>query len=192
MSEAPLIRPHPFVKYPLKRLMFITIKDNTQKSKWTSIGKVNDWIRRYSTTYYIVRGTQGGSHFHLLAGVKPNVTFRFQKGIHFYVKDLASKSVYSREDAEQARAGRDLAEYIRDEKFTYCAYDLEVEQQNCLKQLCAEIRLYFKRKRDKIKRVEYKDSKHKKIQCVLDYLQKNLDEEREDQIDQYKDYINNT
>lgn len=92
--------------YPLSRLFFITIKDN--RDKW-KIGKVNDWIRKCSKCYYIVKGTKDGTHFHAVVGMEPNAKIKPQKGIHLNVSTLENDSttfifpsVTEREDERKA------------------------------------------------------------------------------------------
>uniref|UniRef100_UPI004047D844 hypothetical protein n=1 Tax=Polynucleobacter sp. TaxID=2029855 RepID=UPI004047D844 len=174
-----------------KRLLFITVKDNTQKSKWISIGKINDWIRRYSTTYTIVRGTEGGSHFHMLAGVKPNSDLKCQKGIHFHIKNLLTDKIpYTRDDEQYRRDAEDLKLHILDDRITLTQYQLTLEQQHQLSQICKSVLKHFKTKTDKIKTADKKTKKQKDIQSVLDYLTKNLNEPRDGEVELYRDYIN--
>lgn len=190
-NGSPLSIPTPFLKYPRKRLLFITVKDNTQKSKWTSIGKINDWIRRYSTTYTIVRGTEGGSHFHMLAGIKPNSDLKCQKGIHFYIKNLLKDNIpYTREDEQFRREAEDHKLRILDDRITLTQHQLTLDQQLQLSIICESVLKHFQKKRNKIKNADSKTKKQEDIQSVLNYLYKNLTEPRENDIENYIDYIN--
>lgn len=192
MTEGPISIPIPFLKYPLKRLFFITIKDNTQKSRWCSIGKINDWIRRYSTTYNIVRGTQGGTHFHILAGTRADArAFRFQKGIHFDVRCLAgnSRSGFTHEALGWMLEGQDLSAEIMSNNVDNYQCEITPHQQDLLKIICDSIRKLRKKKKDKETRETRKTAKEKTIQRLLDYLRKNVLEPREDEPYMFHDYM---
>lgn len=193
-----LFNPKAFKSYPRSRLFFITIKDNSNnsQSKWKSIGKINDWIRKYSTTYLIVKGTNGGPHFHLLAGTKlsePN--FRCQKGIHFHIKNLSltKPSSYSFEDAFESFQSKKFSESIQDSIADRHQRALTQDQRHCLLLICYAIRDRFhkqkRRIRDKAARVLSLDKKTKSIISVLDYLHQNLLEPRSHSPYVYEDYI---
>lgn len=196
MTEGPLSTTtvtNSFMKYPLKRLFFITIKDNSKKTKWMKIGKVNDWIRRYSTTYYIVRGTEGGTHFHLLAGIKPNHQPKPQKGIHFHFKSLGTKTEFDPVIDQMNREGRDQHIAEVEDNFEHLTQAvLTPVQQTQMQAICAAIHAYFKKVKQRSKRHANKTKKENTIISVLSYLDKNLNEPREDECMQYVDYINNT
>lgn len=179
-----------FSKFPLKRLLFITVRDNTQKSKWIRIGKINDWIRRYSDCYYIVRGTEGGIHFHMLAGIRVGAILRFPKGIHFCVRLLGKKPQWDPDLARMDREARDFSTMIREETFEALSEQcLEPWQQESLQEICNAIHAHFRRQRARTKRAVAKNRKEQEISRVLNYLQKNLDEPREDLVAEYTDYI---
>lgn len=194
MTEGPLsilsITPSTYTRYPRKRLVFITIKDNSQKTRWVQIGKINDWIRKYSTTYAIVRGTENGTHFHILAGLKDDKPMRFQKGIHFHVKYLTKKTgSFTRDDQQWALEGKDMADSIRAKNIIHTQYNLTDDQQMALQGICDEIRKINDRKVARASRVKSLTRKEKDIQDVIDYLHKNLNEPREGDTRVYHDYI---
>lgn len=77
--------------HKLPRLLFITVRG---PDRWQKIGKVNDFIRRKSSNYFIVREKdkrKDGYHFHALVSqekdIKPNW---FRKGIHVHIKPVVS------------------------------------------------------------------------------------------------------
>lgn len=70
-----------FLKLPIGKLVFITIKDNSQRSVWCKIDKVRKWLSKFSDHYFIVRGRVNGFHFHVLA-LKKHTNIRLFKGIH--------------------------------------------------------------------------------------------------------------
>lgn len=174
-------------KYPLKRLFFITIRCPTQKSRWIKIGKVNDWIRRYSKTYFIVKGIEGGVHFHLLAGIEKKKVLKPQKGIHFYIKPLASKSEISvdyKQLEEDTRKARYMAASKRDELMLSASIDC----QCVVSQISAMIKSYWLRQRAKASSARRKAQVVDAIDSVINYLYKNLSENGDDPTI-YEDYI---
>lgn len=181
-------------QYPITRIAFITIKDNTQKTKWTTIGKINDWIRRYSSCYYIVRGTQGGIHFHLLAGIEKDRTPVPQKGIHFVIKYLHTKPDFSPEDIQWARDEENVMYYnlldtIEEETSEFL---LPGQQEEIARNIVEKrIELMKLRAKDRAQRAneENRTKKDVNVDNVLYYLLKNLNEERENPVTEYVDYI---
>lgn len=152
------------------------------------IGKVNDWIRRYSTKYVIVKGTTGGVHFHLLAGLKPNINLTTRKGIHFDIKYLDKVERIAFDAAEHYNSVQHAA-VIREERLEDLALDLTAQQIALLQQVTESIRQYWSRKRQNRKAKEARTKKIGSIERVLRYLQKNLDEPRDDDSREYNDYI---
>lgn len=195
MTEGPLkvsVVGKIFEKYPKSRVVFITIKDNTADpiSKWKKIGKINDWIRRYAEKYAIVRGMNNGIHFHLIAGLKTNTTLRVQKGIHFDIQYLNKKEPNPiPSDWNEIAQGADLSEYIIQEKFEFLSYSLAIWQQELLKKLCISVRKYHANKRTKVQNQVRKKQNRTAIDRILNYMIKNLDEPRENNIEKYLDYI---
>lgn len=172
-------------KFGLTKLYFITIKDNTQASKWTLIGKVNDWIRRYSTTYMIVRGMEGGKHFHLLAYIPERPTFRPAKGIHFHITTLG--------DARTPMTMEDVENIDKSKHFSAVRQLKQVKKLNipiqCLI-MASAITTYFKQLKDRAKRLEHKTKKQTEIQRVVDYLEQNYNENsKEDNYAKYRTLI---
>lgn len=178
-------------KTPRKRIAFITIKDNRPApSKWHTIGKVNDWIRRYSKCYYIVRGMTNGIHFHLIAALDKDVdTLRYQKGIHIHVKTLSTNQIFSREDADEIRESRDRREAYVAYSTDHQQSDLTTDQQTVLKCICDAVRRHFRLKTDKVNRNTALSNKQRDINFVMDYLAKNLEEPRDDDVMEYIDWI---
>lgn len=174
-------------RFPFSRLAFITIKDNANKWK---IGKVNDWIKRYSSIYYIVKGTHGGDHYHLIAGMDQNINVRPSKGIHFHIKYLndetKSVDIPDIEDRKDIDAMKRLAHI---DNMT-SIIKLQIPHQ-CVA-ISNMIMAYFRKvKRDSI-RTKTSDMKSRKIVSVLDYLYQNLNEPRSSELyrrDKYLDYI---
>lgn len=73
------------------KVRFATIKDNSSKTQFEKIDKVKTWVRRYSKTYWIMRGANNGTHWHIimiLKDVKKKITPI--KGVHFNIKSVKS------------------------------------------------------------------------------------------------------
>lgn len=190
-SEATLnsIPTNVFVKklkaYPLGRILFITIRDPKQSERWCKIGKANDWIRRYSTCYFIVKGTNGGTHFHMLAGIEKNRKPIPVKGIHFHIVDLKRKQeTLTIPDIQEVERGKFIAETIRNKQIIRMEIPF-----TCLK-IAQMIKSYFLKKRNKEKADERKAKKQDDITRIIDYLFTNLNEPRlSDTRDLFLDYI---
>lgn len=173
-------------EYPLSRILFITIKDNKQKWK---IGKVNDWIRRYSDVYHIVKGTENGEHYHLIAGIKPNKNVVPVKGIHFHICNLQNSHIMIYPDKQDSEDKRKRL-YFRHQQFLTQTVDLLDESQNTIWKIKLMIEKYFRSMKNKQKKERKLSDKEKRICNVKDYLNKNLFEPREDDIlYRYVDYI---
>jgi hypothetical protein len=162
--------------YPFSRLAFITIRDGTQSSKWCEISKIRSWIRRYSKDYIIVKGIVGGIHFHLLAGISRNCTLKPQKGIHFHIKYLNDKVGEIYYDTPEDVQDKLKILHYRSLRFEDLTRSVGIEQQSIISRINAMILRYWRLIKDKEKRNLAKDKKSAKITSVIDYLQKNLDE----------------
>lgn len=178
-------------KFPQKRLIFVTIKDNSQKTKWIKIGKVNDWIRRYSKTYFIVKGTNGGIHFHLIAGIESNKTVKPQKGIHFHIRNIGIvKSLLTGEEIVELSTSARQSAYYKSEKFEELTSDVDIECQCIISQITAMIKSHWHkvslRSKTKLRKLKVSDN----VDRAINYLLKNLEEPREDDdLTKYCDYI---
>lgn len=179
-----------FMRYPQKRLCFFTIKDNTHLTKWDKIGKINDWIRRYSNCYVVVRGMEGGTHFHGLAGIEPNRTPRFQKGIHMDIRYVNDPRTVILPDYKEMAQSADLRNHIIDTKFEeQSGTQLEPAQQECLRMICTAVKAYWNRLKIRRQVAERRTKKEQSILRILGYLEKNLLEPREEELEIYVDYI---
>lgn len=185
-----------FKKFPKRELLFITIKDNSGSSKWTKIGKINDWIRKYANKYIIVKGTVGGTHFHLFAHItKGNQEkMRFQKGIHFHVMNMAKQTQFTREQLEETLQTEDERLRIKYSSWEDIVMEhLDLEQQAHLTKITLMISDYWKKKRSKARLVvrtkELRQGFLKELDRVGSYLHKNLNEYRPEEIQQFVDYI---
>jgi len=163
-----------------KNVLFITVRCPTQKSKWMTIGKVSDWARRYSKSYWIVKGGTGGTHFHLMLLLSPKAPqIRYPKGIHFRVSPIGIKTkvipyvsplpseVSDRLDSE-ARA-----EHLHKSLIAY--YNVP---SVCL-QVASCIATHFRLKNNREKRHTAVSERLTELFRVRDYMYKNLDEPRE-------------
>jgi len=179
--------------YPLSRIYFITVKDNADKWK---IGKVNDWIRKYSKCYFIVKGTSGGTHYHMIAGIEPKVNVRCINHIHFNIQNLSGprqEFLYDEFAAEDKRK----AIHFRRVKFERQVLGLDEESVNIITKISNMILKHFRKKANVLKGTLKQTAKEERVQPVYDYLLKNLDEERfclitdeiSEQRYEYKDYI---
>jgi len=168
------------------RVKFITIKDNSQKTKWCTIGKVNDWIRRYSTNYYIVRGLEGGIHFHLVALLHEKAVLKvIAKGIHFHIQSLNRMETFPMDDViiDDIRCG---------EHFRKMHVELAIRRNHIPPECVAialAIRKYWKSKYAKAKRLEAKITKCLHVNRIFSYLEKNLMENPAEVIMEYNTHI---
>lgn len=174
-----------------KNLFFITVKDNTQLTKYTKIGKINDWIRKKSDKYCIVRGMEGGIHFHILAVIPDNTTLKYVKGIHFHATDLtnARLPMYDPGTAYDDFQTAHLSDIFRENKRKYIQQDLTESQMNLLLIICNGIKKRILRLANKLKRSVAKTKKEKDLQRILNYMHKNLLEPRPQPLTRYVDYI---
>lgn len=177
--------------FPRKSILFITIRDPKQTPVWCKLGKVNDWIRRYSKNYFIVKGTSGGIHFHLIAGIQPDKQPKPVKGIHFQLSDLTTtNNRYSYDEciAREDRKNKDLSDQItQSRKIKYFLRYPGIEQCYSVADM---IRAKFKKAAAKDKRETAKSKKAEHIERIISYLFKNLEEPRDSEDrDLYEDYI---
>lgn len=184
MSEAPIrVLYTLLLKSNLKHVKFITIKDNTQKAIWTKIGKVNDWIRRYSDHYYIVRGLEGGIHFHLVALLRKDAVLKvIARGVHFNIQTVGGhKEVLPIDEPilEEMRKGKHIAEKIYEKYIRFIP-------QVCLQISCMIKKYWLKKSNDK-KKFLNRTIAEKNLSRVFEYLQKNLDENPE--ANEYLSYL---
>ncbi len=193
MAEGPVRIPTiaDFSGNPRKNIFFITIKDNTQLTNYTKIGKINDWIRKKSDRYYIVRGMQGGIHFHVIAIVPEETNFNYIKGIHFHIENMTNTRlrVYDPSIADDNRNWSNFAGIITENNRKYQQQDLTESQQSLLEIICKSIHKRLLSIANKSKRRAARTKKEQDLQRILDYMQKNLLEPRELPITRYVDYI---
>lgn len=169
---------------PRKGLHFITVKDNAQKTKWTKIGKVNDWLRKVSECYFVVKGTAGGPHFHALMSLKKGKVIRYQKGIHMHVRPIVERNVFAptREEAKEMKDNKEYAEYIREMKTELYS------KPECAK-IAAMIRKYWTRNISRGKRAARKLKNEDEISRIIRYMEKNLSEPRPHTLRRYHDWL---
>lgn len=172
------------VKLPKKKHFFITIRDPTQNSKWCTIGKVNDWIRRYATNYIIVRGLKGGIHFHLIAYCDKGEP-RGVKGIRFHMDILISK--VDVKYCPDSIDGKLQSIYISEQRKITAIERMAIPIQ-CL-EISDMIKSHWRRIQSREKRADVKDVYGKRLWRVLNYLQKNLEENRSIEQIQYLSWI---
>ncbi len=180
------------IKYPRSRICFITIRCPKQVAPWNKIGKSNDWLRRYSDCYYIVRGTNGGDHFHMLAGIKKGVTMRCKKGIHFNIASLEININHQKgpEDWEQSRIDEEKAAFYHRQQVEIQMSDLTEAESSVPKSIALMIQNYWRSKLNKDKRVVKQTALERNVHRVIKYMERNLLEPREDSnIDLYRDYM---
>lgn len=192
-ERALLIMPTPYYEFfyeavrkkPKSKLYFITIKDNTQSTKWITIGKVNDWVRRYADEYIITRGKVGGIHFHLICYANKNTNFKIPKGIHMTKSQVGKKSVEppTPDEIQDCLKAKHIGK-LRSENLQK---RLKVPLV-CLS-ISAQIQAYFTKQENRVKRRETKNNYEANIRRVLDYLHKNLLENPEDEQKKYLSWI---
>lgn len=169
------------------KLNFITVRDNTSNGKWTKIGKVNDWIRRFSDNYYIVRGTKGGSHYHAICEMKKGKSIRYQKGIHINVRPVtdAKPMNWTRPtlcEVMETQHGRDMRDHILETNVM--KYSTPISHV-----IAQMIQKYWKKKRNRAKREKKKLILTESLRNIIKYMDKNLLEPRPEELREYYDYI---
>ena len=173
--------------FPLGRILFITVRDPKQSPLWCKLGKVNDWVRRYSNNYFIVKGTHGGIHFHIIAGLIPNRVPKPVKGIHFHIQDLTSKKEkYPRDDAveESRRYDNHIAECIVKSMIIRLGVPPQCQE------LSAMVKSFFRKKKNRETRTRALTRKEQDIENLINYQAKNLEEPRDTLgREKYLDYL---
>jgi len=170
---------------PKSKLFFITIKDNSQSTKWITIGKVNDWVRRYADEYIITRGKVRGLHFHLVCYANKNTNFKSPKGISFKISQVGKKSNEppTPDEIQDILKGQ----HIQKERCKKLEKKLKVPMV-CLS-ISSIIRAYFTKQENRVKRIETQNKQEEHIKRVLDYLHKNLLENPEEEILKYLSWV---
>lgn len=171
-------------KLPKTPHLFITVKDNGQNSKWVTIGKVSDWIRKYASKYIITRGLSDGIHFHIIAYCDKG-TPKFVKGIHFRISQIGGKKTtnYDPEDMD----GILRSKYLFDKKKHTVEERIKVPPE-CLK-IASMITAHWLKLRNREVRETRQNAYSEHIKRVLNYLQKNLEENPREQQIQYLAWI---
>lgn len=165
-----------FRKIPKTRCVFITIRD--PRDRYT-LNKAKDWIRKSCTAMTIVSSPKGGKHFHMLCALLPKVSWspKCSKGIHFDIKYLNTKTTTSIPDANEIQESlkwKHVFETSRqeimnriDDSYPGCSIHFDVSH------IISE---YFRLRHDRAKRLEAKTSHETHVLRVLDYLEKNFNE----------------
>lgn len=150
-------------------LFFITFKDNTQSTKWITIGKINDWVRRYSDLFYIVRGMEGGIHFHVIAHIPKPKQIRCPRTIHFNCKPInhIKKLPVTRDEALEMAQSKDKAIYFEEKKIK------RLKIPDVCIDISRQIKRFWRLKDEKRKRKIKKTDQEKHIDALLDYMDKN-------------------
>ncbi len=192
-ERALLIMPYPYYEFfyeavrrkPKSKLFFITIKDNTQSTKWITIGKVNDWVRKYADEYIITRGKVGGIHFHLICYANKNTNFKIPKGIHLKISPIGKKSF----DCPTSDEIQDIlkAKHFQNEQTKNTIKRLKVPLVSL--SISAIIRAHFTKQENRVKRIETRNKQEENIQRVLNYLHKNLLENPPEEILKYLSWV---
>lgn len=166
---------------PKTKIYFITIKDNSQGPKWTRLGKAIDWIRRKTSLYYIVRGMEGGIHFHILAYV-PSGNFTIPRGIHLNIRPLDKTTKLTMSDIEDI----DKAEYYRSKQKDRMVlkYRIPIECTTCANMIAR----YWRLKKAKEDRSSKKQRKNDNIGRIIDYMDRNHRENAPDDVAEYTTY----
>lgn len=171
---------HVIKKKPKTKLYFITIKDNSQGPRWTRLGKVIDWIRRKTSIYFIVRGMEGGIHFHILAYIDSG-NFTFPRGIHVKVLpvDKSSKAKLTLSEIEDV----DKAAYYRSKQKDRMVlkYRIPIECTTCANMIAR----YWRLREAKANRILKKKSKEDSIDRIISYMEQNHRENAPETIAEY-------
>lgn len=177
--------------YPRSRIAFITIRCPQQVLPWIKLSKATDWMRRYSKTFYAVRGTKGGFHIHILAGIEKQKTLVPKKGIHFDISYLYTKDpVRDYHDYDEERDSRNMAIYHKQQAFNEATLNLTETQSEIIRLQAQAVTKYWKSRSRLSKSIEKKNAKRTKVDRILRYMAQNLAEPREDDnINRYRDYF---
>lgn len=166
---------------PKSRIVFITIRD--PKQKYTMNKSIN-WIKKHTDVLCIVRGLEGGEHYHLIAGLKAddNWTPRCSKGIHFNIQYVNKKNIqpFDMDDLEDLRRSQYYAEVINNSLII--KYEIPFP---CVK-ISKMIKHYFRLKNARDKALVARTEKQTQICNIINYLEKNLSENSD--IEQYITY----
>lgn len=179
---------HALRKAPLKNIAFITIRCPKQDTKWIKLGKSIDWIRRYSTNYYIVRGTSGGSHMHLLAILNKGKALKFQRGIHFNCTYMNQANVKGDIDFREMKENKEKSAYYTNLRYELFTIHENIEKQKHIALICAMIKKHWLRVTQSCKHADRMDKKTQNHERILNYLEQNLNEPRDDDPKMYTDY----
>ena len=176
-------------KFPYCRLIFVTIRDPSQKC---NIGKAYDWIKKRSDVFYIVMSPHGGTHFHLIAGLKSGSNTIPLKRYHFNVQtlgdpksDATSFEFPSLEERKEAF----IKERVKSIDRQTIVLRLRIPHE-CLA-ISRAVLKHFSTRLNRRKRIEKETKKTQHINRVLTYMNRNLYEDRSDDYypDKYVDYI---
>lgn len=166
---------------PKSRIVFITIRD--PKQRYTMNRAIN-WIAKHADVLCVVRGAVGGEHYHLVAGLRVNDpwTPRCSKGVHFNIQYLNVKErpPYDPVIVEEDRRCAYVAESIRN------ANIVKYEIPYICVRISRMITDYFRKRSARTARLQAKNEKETHILRVIDYLERNLNEN--DEIVKYTTY----
>lgn len=172
-------------KYPFSRIKFITIRD--PKQLWR-IGKANDWIKRFSSCYYIVMSPHGGTHFHIVAGIQTNIELTPSKGIHFDIKSVGQPTqinIPTREEQFESDC------YKRVEKISRLEIIMKLQIPHQSIHISNSIKKHFLKLASKKNKIKILNKKTSDIGRILNYMSQNLFEDRDDFYipEKYIDYL---
>lgn len=174
-------------KFPFSRINFITIRD--PKQVWR-IGKVNDWIKRYSSCYYIVMSPHGGTHYHLIAGVDKNIIFKPSKGVHFDIQTVGGGTRPLFETLTVDESIGKCANLLR-KKHDRLAFIIKHDIPHQCVAMSNMIKKYFLKAERSALNIIKLNKKTREISKVIDYMRINLNEDRQESYfpEKYIDYI---
>lgn len=153
-------------KYPYKRLRFVTIKDN--KQEFVKLGKVLDYLRRFSEKIWLVSSPVGGIHFHALIVLKEGRKTSFKKGIHTRFDTIGEKN--SSWDPEMLQQKEEYARELAEEE------TLKTGSEASGEAVYNAVMAPPSKELQAARRKVAKDKKQSHIERVVSYLNKNANE----------------
>lgn len=179
---------HALRQASLKKILFVTIRCPTQKSSWVRLGKTIDWLKRYSKHFYVVKGTANGEHMHALMIHNTGKTIRYQKGIHFNVVNMTKDSIVV-SDYNELKENKEKVEYYKNKRYERLTISEHIKKQEHIAAICSMVTKYWRLIAQRAVRHEKRDVKTENYIRLLNYLDKNLNEPREDEPQRYNDYL---
>jgi len=169
---------------PYRRMRFITVKDNRRNhvKQMLKIGQCYDYLKRFSEKIWLVKSPKSGIHFHALIVLKEGrVKISYKKGIHTNVQEVGPSKLPF--DPEFLAGRLDDAQEIYQETLDRTNNKKLAIEMGTLK-LAPPSKEY-----QKLMRKLRKNKRNKHISDIVNYLNKNLQENPGLRLTMYEHYI---